>query len=119
MYLAGSREAGETAIGPGDHILPPDDLGEPSAALGDRLGMLDKIRAMGNDAGDHNFPVRQFDLLPDAPLVLVPRVASLERVGAGVHPHHDVDNLFQLEIVHSRTHVDAVARVITYPLLRD
>jgi hypothetical protein len=51
--------------------------------------------------------------------VLVPRVAGLERVGAGVDAEHDVDDVLQLQIVHTRTHVDAIAGVVAHPLGRD
>ena len=52
MHFAGGREAGEAAIGAGDDVLAPDDLGKPPDALGDRLGMLDEVRAVRDDAGD-------------------------------------------------------------------
>src|SRR5580704_6112390 len=71
MHFAGGREAGEAAIGAGDDVLAPDDLGKPPDALGDRLGMLDEVRAVRDDAGDQQLAVRQLRLLPRPPLVLV------------------------------------------------
>src|SRR6202040_2637820 len=81
MHFAGGREAGEAAIGAGDDVLAPDDLGKPPDALGDRLGMLDEVRAVRDDAGDQQqLAVRQLRLLPHPPLVLVPRVAAMLRL---------------------------------------
>jgi hypothetical protein len=47
MDFARSREAGEAAIGAGDHILPPDDTGKARDPLGDCLGMLDQVGRRG------------------------------------------------------------------------
>src|SRR5215470_12459953 len=119
MHLAGRREAGEAAIGAGDNALAPHDLREPLDALRDRLGMLDKVRTMSDDAGDQRLPLRQPDPLPHSPFMLVPRIAGLEGIGAGVDPQHDVDDVPEFEVVYPRTHVDAVAGVIAHPLGRD
>src|SRR6516162_5076763 len=84
MHFACGREAGEAAIGAGDDILAPGGLREPCDALRDRLGMLDEIRAVCDDAGDKNLAFRQCYILPHPPLVFVPRVAGLERIDPGV-----------------------------------
>jgi hypothetical protein len=72
-----------------------------------------------DDAGDQQLAVRQLRLLPHPPLVLVPRVAGLEGIGAGVDAEHNVDDVLQIEVVHPRTHIDAVTGVIAHPLGRD
>src|SRR6516225_3425401 len=64
MHFARGREAGKAAIGAGDDILAPDGFREARNALGNRLGMLDEIGAMRDDAGDKRLPSRKFDLLP-------------------------------------------------------
>src|SRR6516162_10975307 len=84
MHFARGREAGKAAIGAGDDILAPGGLREPRDALCDRLGMLDEIRAVCDDAGDKNLAFRQCYILPHPPLVFVPRVAGLERIDPGV-----------------------------------
>ena len=52
MDLAGSRKAGEAAIGAGNDVFAADDAGEPRDPLGDRLRMFDEVGGMGDDAGD-------------------------------------------------------------------
>ena len=85
MDLAGGREARKAAIGAGDHIFSPDDAGKARDALRDGFGMLDQIGGMGDDTGDQRLAFRQLDVFPDPPLVLVPRVGRLERIGAGLY----------------------------------
>src|SRR5580700_4304633 len=118
MHFAGGREAGEAAIGAGDDVLAPDDLGKPPDALGDRLGMLDEVRAVRDDAGDQQLAVRQLRLLPRPPLVLVlvPGVAGLEGIGAGVDAEQNVGDVLQLQAVHALPHIDAVTGAIAHPL---
>src|ERR1700739_3654823 len=112
MDLAGGREARKAAIGARDDILAPDSLREPRDALRDRLGVLDEIRAVCDDAGDQKLALRQFSILPHPPFVFVARVAGLERIGPGVDAQHDVDGVLQFEIMHAWAHIDAVAGVI-------
>ena len=76
--LARGGEAGKAAIGAGDHVLPPDDAGKARNALGDRLGMLDQIGGVRDYTGNEDFAFRQFDRLPDPPLMLVARVGGVE-----------------------------------------
>src|SRR6516225_7641093 len=64
MDFAGGRKARKAAIRAGDDPLAPDDLCEPPDALRDRLGMLYKIRAVRDHAGDQDFAFRQFRILP-------------------------------------------------------
>ena len=52
-----------------------------------------------------------FDLLPDRPFVLVARVGRLDQIGAGADLQHQVDEVLELEVVHARRDVDAVAGV--------
>src|SRR5271168_3814352 len=78
VNLARGGKAGKAAIGAGDHILAPDDSGKAADPLGNGLRMLDEIGGMGDDARDQQLAFRQFDILPDAPFVLMPRVGGLE-----------------------------------------
>ena len=74
----------EAAVGAGDDVLAADQLGEPHDALGDQLGMLDDVGGVADDAGDQHRALRQLDVLPHLPLVLVARVGPLEHEGAGL-----------------------------------
>ena len=117
MDLAGRGEAGEAAIGAGDDVLLPDRTGKAADALGDQLGMLDDVRGMGDDPGNERLALGQFDALPNPPFVLVARVGGFERIGAGVDPQHDVDDVLQLHVVDARPDIDAVAGVVADALL--
>src|SRR5579864_7245833 len=59
----------ETAIGAGQHILPPDQPGIAYEALGDEVGVLDEIGAVADDPRDERRALGQFHLLEDAPFV--------------------------------------------------
>ena len=54
---------------------------------------------------------------PHLPFVLVTRIGGLDQIGAGADLQHQVDEVLQLEIVHARRHVDAVAGVEADPIL--
>ena len=64
-------------------------------ALRDELGVLDDVRVVGHDTGDQLLALRQLDVLPHPPLVLVARVGVLDRVVAGVHLQHEIDDVAQ------------------------
>jgi hypothetical protein len=49
MHFARCREAGKSAISPGDHILLPDDAGKADNALSNDFGVLDE------EAGAYSF----------------------------------------------------------------
>ena len=74
---------------------------------------------MGDDAGDEHLAFRQFGGFPDPPFMLVARIAGFERIGAGAHAEHDVDDVLQFHVVDARAHVDAVAGVVAHALGRN
>ena len=67
----------------------PTTLGEAHDAVGDQLGMLDHVGGVTDHARDEHLALRQLDVLPDAPLVLVAHVGRLEGVRAGVDLEHE------------------------------
>ena len=71
--------AAEAAIGAGDDVLAPHQLGEAQDAVGDELGMLDHVGGVADDAGDQDLAGRQLHLAPHFPFVLVAHVAGLDR----------------------------------------
>jgi hypothetical protein len=77
--------AAETAIGAGNHVLPPHDFGEVEDAVGDDLRVLDDISGVTDDPGNQDFPLGQLDLPPDLPFMLVPDVAGLDRIATGMN----------------------------------
>ena len=75
----------EAAIGAGNDVLAPHDLGESQDAVGDELGVLDDVGGMADDTGDQDLPVGQLDVLPDSPLMRMTNIAGLDRERAGVN----------------------------------
>src|SRR5262245_62462931 len=102
MDLIARARGAEAAVGAGDHSLASDHPGEALDALRHQLRMLDEMYAVRDHAGDQELVVRQLDLPPDRPFVLVTRVRRFDDVGAGPHLKHKVDELPQLEVVDAR-----------------
>ena len=111
MHLVAGARGAEAAIGAGDDALAPDDTGEAHDALRHQFRMLDEMDAVRHHAGYEDLVVGQLHLLPDRPLVLVARVGGLDQVGRGADLKHQVDEVLQLEVVHARRDVGAVAGV--------
>ena len=100
-------------------MLTPDGAGEAADALGDQLGVLDEHGRLRDRAWNQHGPFGELHGLPHPPLVLVPRVRGLERVGAGADLQHDVDEVLELEVVDPRADVDAVASMPADALARE
>src|SRR5271166_2413861 len=66
------RPGGEPAVGAGDDVLPPDQARVLADAVGDELGMLDVVGGVAEQPGQQDLAVRQLQVGPDPPLVLVP-----------------------------------------------
>ena len=80
--------------------------------------MLDDIRGVADDTGQDQLVVRQFDVLPDLPFVLVADIAGLERIGLDVDRQHDIDDVAHRDVGDVRTVPAAPAQMETDPLLR-
>ena len=104
---------------PRHHSLRPDQPREPDEALGDELRVLDDVRVVGDDAGDEHLAVRQLDVLPQPPLVLVARVGLLDQVVAGAHLEDEVDHVGERRVVHVGAVPAAEADVVADALLGD
>src|ERR1700761_2401666 len=74
MHASDGFRLRESAIGPGDDGLPSHEPGEPHDAIRDHLRMLYRDHVVCNDPGNKYFSGRQFDALPYAPFVLMPRI---------------------------------------------
>ena len=81
--------------------------------------MLDDVRVVRDDPRDQHLPLGQLHVLPDAPLVLVPRVRLLHQVVARLHPQHEVDQVGERRVEGVRAVPAAEADVIADPLLGD
>src|SRR5215468_7749588 len=74
---------------------------------------------MRDDAWDQDFAVRKLDVLPHFPFVFMPWVCGFERIGAGADLEDEIDDIFELHVVNTRTHIDAVTGMKTDFLRRD
>ena len=117
-FLFGGGKGGETAVAATHNVFLADDIGKPDQALGNELGMFDKRRGVGNDAGNDGFAFRHLDVLPNLPLVLVAWDAGLKEIRPSIHLEHDIDDVRKVHLMHSRTNVDAIAGMETYAILR-
>ena len=95
--------ATEAAIGAGDNVFAADDLRVAHDAVGDDLRMLDDIGGMTDDAGNEQLSVRQLDVLPHAPFVLVADVTRFDRIGTGIDAKHQVDDVVERNVGGVRT----------------
>ena len=97
----------------------PTSSGEADDAVGDQARVLDGDDVVRDHAGDQDPVVRQLPLLPHAPFVLVARIRRLDRVGAGLHLQHDVDDVLERRVRDVRHVPAAEAHVIADAVLGD
>src|SRR5262245_65673848 len=112
MHSPRERALRKATIGAGDHILPADQLGEPDNALRDQLGVLDDVGGMADQAGKQHPALRQPDLLPYPPLVLVSRIRHLERIAADSYPQHEIDDVLDRDVIGVRPVPAAPAKMV-------
>src|SRR6266496_5699046 len=110
---------GKAAVGSGDDVLAPDDLGEPHDSFGDQFRVLHQVGGVADHSRYEDLPGGQLDPLEDMVFVFVPRVGRFERIGAGVDFQNDVDDVLQIHFVNARTDIDRVAGMKADLLGRD
>ena len=82
-------------------------------------GMLEDVRGVADEPGQQDAVLRQLDVAPHLPLVLVARVGLLERVAAHADPEDEVDDVAQLDVVGVRPVPAPPAHVVARALRRD
>src|SRR5690606_23810918 len=107
----------EAAVRARDYVLAPDDVRVAHDAVRDEPRMLDRRRVVGDDARDEYLPLRQLHVLPHAPLVLVAHVRRLDRVGAGIDPQDEVDDVIERCVRYVRCVPAAEAKVVADAVL--
>ena len=60
--------------------------------------MLDDIGRVADHPGNELAAGRQFHLFPDAPFMLVARIAHFDAVGAGFYLEHQVDDILERHV---------------------
>ena len=73
---------------------------------------------MADDPWQDDLVGRQFDVLPDPPLVFVPDIAGLEGVGPGIDGEHDLDDVAHRNVSRVRPVPAAPAQMKADALLR-
>jgi hypothetical protein len=86
---------GESAVSAHQYIFSPDQAGIGHEAPGDQFGVLDDLGCIGDHAWDEERAVRELDLFPHLPFVLMTRIGGFHSVGARAHLQHDIDNVLQ------------------------
>jgi len=71
--------------------------------------MLHQIGGVGNDPGDKDLTVRELNILPNLPFMLVSGVRGLNTVSPSSNAKHNVHNVFQ-------SHIGDVGAVPASPL---
>ncbi len=117
------RALGESAVGARHQVLAAEQLAEAHQPLGHQLRVLDDVGSVADHPRHQDFPWRQLDALPDAPLVLVARVGALDEIGAGADFQDQVDDVLQRHVGGMRAGPAAPADVVAdfffrYPLQR-
>src|SRR5262245_65511899 len=95
MHSGRKGTLGEATVSTGNHVLSPDQPGIGRNAQGDEFRMLDEVRRMGDHTWDEDLAVRQLDVFPHLPLMLMARIGSFHTVGVSTYPQHDVHNVLQ------------------------
>src|SRR3954467_3134728 len=88
----------EAAVRACDHVLAPDEAGQPDDALGDEFGMLDDVGGVTDHAGNQRRILRQLELFPQSPFMLVARIGELDRVSAGAYLQHEVGDILERDV---------------------
>src|SRR5262245_12263475 len=89
----------QAAVRARDHVLGAHQPGVLDQALGDQLGMLDKVAGVANDPGDEDLAVGELDVFPHPPFVVVPGIGRLDRIALGADSQDEVDQIAERQVV--------------------
>src|SRR5215470_4797456 len=118
MNAAMERALREAAVGPGDHVLAPQQTREPYDPLGDELRMLHHIGGVADDAWDEQPALGHLDVLPHYPFMLMARIRALDHVGADLHAQDQVYDVLERDVADVRARPAAPAHMISNALRR-
>src|SRR5215472_2898022 len=74
----------DAAVGAGLDVLLADHAGVVDQPLRHQAGSLDQVGGVRDHARDKDLAVGELDVAPELPLVRVPNVAGLDRIGLGI-----------------------------------
>jgi len=109
--------AAQAAICAGDDVFSAHQTRKTRDSFGDQVRMLHHIGRVADDARNKNLAVGQLDVLPNTPLVLVPRVRGFDRVCPGMHGKQEVHDVPQWNVGRMRSAPAAPTDVVPHTLL--
>src|SRR4029077_8566356 len=83
----------EAAVRSGHDIFTANDFGIAHEPVRDRSRMLDDIGGVADDAGHEYLSRGQLHFFPNAPLVFVARIGSLDGDRIGLHLQDEIDDV--------------------------
>src|SRR5687767_10748506 len=84
-----------TASGAGNDAFSANDLPISHETIRNYLRMLHRHGVVGDHPWDQYLPLGKLHLLPDTPLVLVPRVGRLKGIRPRLYHEDEVDDLLE------------------------
>src|SRR5947208_12909017 len=93
----------DAAVSAGLDVLTSHQPGVPHQALRYEPWMLHQVGGVANHTRHEDLPLREFHVFPDAPLMLVAHVRSLDGVRLGPDLEDNVGDVAQRDIVHMRS----------------
>src|SRR5262249_10545618 len=106
------------AVRAGDDVLFAHALRVLDDAVRHQLRVLHHVAAVAADAGDEDLAIRQLDVAPDLPLVLVAWVGRFDGVGLRRDLQHEVDDVLELDVAGVRAVPATPADVVADAVLR-
>src|SRR5579864_3038692 len=119
MYALDTGVLRKPTIRSGDHVFASNQFCVTNDPIGDQTWVLDRCQMVRHDSRNQDLARRQPTALPDAPLVLVPRIGGFDRIRSGANLHDEIDDLLQWSIRDVRHMPTAEAHVIAHAILRN
>src|SRR3954468_15052943 len=119
MHAAIERALGKAAICPSHDVLASKQAGKPLDALRHQFRMFHHVGGVADDSRDQDTSWRQLDVLPDLPLMLMPRIGRLDHIGAGSHLQDEIDDVLECDVADMRAGPTPPADVIADAILGD
>ena len=107
------------AVGTCYDVLAADETRIEKDPIGHELRMLDDVAGVTDDARNQDLARRQPGFFPDLPFVFVSRIRGLDRIRAGFHPEHQIDHVFQRQVMRVRSVPASPTDVITNAVFGD
>src|SRR5580700_6831894 len=118
MHPASERALCKAAIRTSHHSFTADYTGVTHQAVGDELRMFHHVSRVADDAGDQDAILRNLDVAPYFPFVLMTNIGSFKLIAAHAQLQKQIDDFAQRNVEHMRGVPTAPTNVISNSLLR-